>query len=109
MIHSLHSLQRAALALLLVPALALPLAAQQSPENIANYKLAEKYGSGFLRKFVYSTSVRPSWIGKTDRFHYSYRTSAGTRRRRLAAAASRGWLRWRWAVTASPTTRPGSC
>ncbi|MEE2887494.1 MAG: prolyl oligopeptidase family serine peptidase [Planctomycetota bacterium] len=45
----------------------------------ANFKLGEKYSSAYLRTFTYSTSVQPSWINKTDRFHYSFRTSAGTR------------------------------
>src|SRR5262249_11516750 len=31
----------------------------------------------FLRQFVYSTSVQPSWIGKSDSFWYQYSTSKG--------------------------------
>ncbi|MEE2886724.1 MAG: DPP IV N-terminal domain-containing protein [Planctomycetota bacterium] len=45
----------------------------------ANYKLAHKYSSSFLRQFTYSTSVSPSWIGKSERFWYSFRTSSGTK------------------------------
>ncbi len=45
----------------------------------ANWALAEKFGGQDLRKFVYSTSVTPNWIGKTEKFWYSYRTSSGTR------------------------------
>jgi len=44
----------------------------------ANFKLAYKYSPEFLKKFVYSTSVAPNWIGKTDSFWYEYRTSRGT-------------------------------
>ena len=55
------------------------LLAQAKPAAIPNWQLAEKFSSTRLRKFVYSTSIRPSWIGKTDRFWYSYRTSKGTR------------------------------
>ncbi|NRA97622.1 MAG: DPP IV N-terminal domain-containing protein, partial [Planctomycetes bacterium] len=56
-----------------------PVCAQAQPERArANWELADKYTSSFLRQFTYSTSVRPSWIGKTDRLWYSYKTSAGT-------------------------------
>ena len=48
-------------------------------QNNANYKLAQKYSSKFLKQFTYSTSVSPKWIGKSNRFHYSYRTSVGTK------------------------------
>ena len=44
----------------------------------ANWKLAYKYSPEFLKKFSYSTSVTPNWIGKTDTFWYEYRTSRGT-------------------------------
>src|SRR5262245_29935358 len=44
----------------------------------ANYKQAFHYNSEFLRQFIYSTSITPQWIGKTDVFWYSYRTSRGT-------------------------------
>jgi len=51
----------------------------QGTENQGNYKLAKKYSSSFLKQFSYSTSVSPQWIGKSNRFWYSYRTSAGTK------------------------------
>ena len=44
-----------------------------------NYEQALKYSNDYLRQFVYDTAVNPHWIGKTDVFWYSYRTSAGTR------------------------------
>lgn len=44
----------------------------------ANYKQAFHYSPAFLRQFVYDTSVTPNWIGKSDCFWYSYRTSRGT-------------------------------
>src|SRR5262245_30580371 len=55
-------------------------AAGAEPERVtqANYKQAFHYSSTFLQQFVYDTSVRPNWIGKTDCFWYSYRTSKGT-------------------------------
>ena len=40
----------------------------------ANYKQAYKYSPEFLRQFVYSTAVQPTWIGKTDSFWYQYNT-----------------------------------
>jgi dipeptidyl aminopeptidase/acylaminoacyl peptidase len=43
----------------------------------ANFKQAYKYSPEFLKKFSYSTSVTPNWIGKTDTFWYEYRTSKG--------------------------------
>jgi dipeptidyl-peptidase-4 len=44
----------------------------------ANYKQALKYSKSSLDPITYSTSVNPGWIGKTDTFWYSYRTSTGT-------------------------------
>jgi dipeptidyl-peptidase-4 len=43
----------------------------------ANFKLANKYSNEFLKQFIYSTTVEPHWIGKTDLFWYEYRTSTG--------------------------------
>src|SRR5262245_17200690 len=44
----------------------------------ANYKLARKYAKKNLDPLTYSAAVTPGWIGKTDLFWYSYRTSKGT-------------------------------
>jgi dipeptidyl aminopeptidase/acylaminoacyl peptidase len=44
----------------------------------ANYKQAFHFSNEFLRQFVYDVGVTPNWIGKTDTFWYSYRTSKGT-------------------------------
>ncbi len=43
-----------------------------------NFKQARLFSSPYLRQRTYSTSVTPKWIGETDRFWYSYRTSGGT-------------------------------
>jgi len=43
-----------------------------------NYRQAAQYSSRYLRQFLYDTSVRPNWIGETDSFWYSFRTSDGT-------------------------------
>lgn len=69
-------------ALILIVSLVLLGAAssQAEPERThgANYKQAFKYTPEYLRQFVYDTAVNPNWIGKTDTFWYSFRTSAGT-------------------------------
>jgi dipeptidyl-peptidase-4 len=49
---------------------------KQAPK--ANYKLASKYSLANLTPMMYSTSVVPTFIGKTDNFWYSFRTSKGT-------------------------------
>jgi dipeptidyl-peptidase 4 len=48
------------------------------PVTGANWRQAYKYATENLRKYVYSSSVRPVWVGKTDVFVYSFRTSKGT-------------------------------
>ncbi len=54
------------------------LAAQDDTTVRPNYKQAAFYSSEFIRQRTYSTSVRPGWLGKTDRFWYSYQTCDGT-------------------------------
>jgi len=67
-------------AALLLLAMAAPgLAAQQATPERANWAQAEKFSAANLRKFTYSTSLTPNWLGKSDRFWYSWRSSAGTR------------------------------
>src|SRR5262249_33901986 len=77
---------RGALAVLAVVAytgwLAVGRASSQAPAGTqrvtgANYRQAYRYSTEFLRQFVYSTSVTPNWIGKTDSFWYLYTTSKG--------------------------------
>lgn len=50
--------------------------AQTSSEK-ANYQLASKYSTNRLSKMVFSTSVSPHWLKKSDRFWYTYETSNG--------------------------------
>lgn len=50
--------------------------AQQSSEK-ANYQLASKYSTNRLNKMVFSTSVSPHWLKKSDRFWYTYETTNG--------------------------------
>jgi dipeptidyl aminopeptidase/acylaminoacyl peptidase len=53
--------------------------AEQERAARANYKQAFKYSAEYLKQFVYDTAVLPNWVGKTDTFWYSFRTSQGTR------------------------------
>ena len=66
-------------------------AGKSSPAPVygANWKQAFKYSSDNLRKFSFSRSVTPVWIGKTDAFIYSYRTAKGTRYYRVDPAKKR--------------------
>lgn len=43
-----------------------------------NYNLAAKFSPEKLKKIIFSTEVQPNWINHTDKFWYSYATSAGT-------------------------------
>ncbi len=50
--------------------------AQQSVEK-ANYQLAARFSTKKLEKMVFSTSVDPHWLKKSDRFWYVYETTEG--------------------------------
>ncbi|MBX7134578.1 MAG: DPP IV N-terminal domain-containing protein [Fimbriimonadaceae bacterium] len=45
----------------------------------ANWKLANRFTAESLRPFVYSSSLTPGWINRTDNFWYSWRDSRGVR------------------------------
>jgi len=64
-------------------------AEEQVRPNGANYALANKYSTSFLRQFTYDSAVTPNFIGKTDAFWYSYRTSQGTNFWRVDPEAAR--------------------
>lgn len=59
---------------LVVPAASL---SAQQQHSVANYKLANKFSRDYVQQRIHSTSVRPQWIGETDRFWYSYETGTG--------------------------------
>ncbi len=42
-----------------------------------NYELAARYSPEQVKKMVFSTSVNPHWLKKSDRFWYEYETSDG--------------------------------
>ena len=44
----------------------------------ANFQMAEKFATDRLRKMSGSTSVRPAWLHKSNKFWYSYKTGNGT-------------------------------
>jgi dipeptidyl aminopeptidase/acylaminoacyl peptidase len=68
-----------ALALMCLVAALAPARADRAERSTprVNYKQALKYSAANLTPLTYSTSLVPGWIGKTDLFWYSYRTSKG--------------------------------
>ena len=54
---------------------------QDTSENnlpTPNYRQAAKYSPTNLGKLVHSTSVRPHWLKKGNRFWYQYKTTEGS-------------------------------
>ena len=51
--------------------------AQQTPVTKANYQQAARFAPRKLSKLIFSTSVDPHWLKKSDRFWYEYETTAG--------------------------------
>lgn len=51
--------------------------AQPTPMVKANYQAAARWSPKKLDKMVFSTSVDPHWLKKSDRFWYVYETSEG--------------------------------
>ena len=64
-------------ALLLICITYEPCVAQQIPATKANYPLAARYSPQKLNKLVFSLTVEPHWLKKSDRFWYVYQTSEG--------------------------------
>lgn len=57
--------------------------------NKANWELANRFTAESLRPFVYSTSLTPNWINKTDVFWYDWRDSSGIHFYRVDAKAKK--------------------
>lgn len=55
------------------------LALAQEPIYKGNYELASRFAPAKLRKMIFSTSVNPHWMKKSDRFWYEYESSDGKR------------------------------
>ncbi len=53
------------------------IAQQDNKEVKSNYLLASKFSPSKLDKMVFSTSVDPHWLKKSNRFWYSYQTTSG--------------------------------
>src|SRR5687767_4043533 len=53
--------------------------AQQAPVIKSNYQLAARFSPTKLSKLIYSTSVDPHWLKKSNRFWYQYETAEGKR------------------------------
>src|SRR5687768_15244866 len=54
----------------------LQLSAQEKVQK-ANYNLAARFAPKKLDKMIFSTSVDPHWLKKSDRFWYVYETPQG--------------------------------
>lgn len=58
----------------------LPVAAQERmPLTKSNYAAAERFSTAKVRQMVYSTSVQPNWLEKSNRFWYTYNGQDGTK------------------------------
>jgi dipeptidyl-peptidase-4 len=51
--------------------------AQNTPVTKANYQQAARFAPRKLDKLIFSTSVDPHWLKKSDRFWYVYETTEG--------------------------------
>lgn len=51
--------------------------AQNTPVTKANYQLAARFSPKKLEKLIFTTSVDPHWLKKSDRFWYMYETTEG--------------------------------
>lgn len=49
----------------------------QEPVFKGNYELAARFSPEKVKKMIFSTSVDPHWMKKSDRFWYEYETSQG--------------------------------
>ena len=65
------------LLLFVCAAAALSASAQRTPVTTANYDLAARFSPERMRAMVFSTSVDPHFLKKSDRFWYEYATPAG--------------------------------
>lgn len=72
---------------LLTAALAVPMTIADEPA--ANWKLANQFSQSYIRQYVYSTTLTPNFINKTDEFWYSWRDSKGVKFWRVNPKAKR--------------------
>ncbi|WP_435313045.1 DPP IV N-terminal domain-containing protein [Cellulophaga fucicola] len=71
-------IKKTALLLLLLVATTVTFA-QEETTNVPtpNYRQAAKFSPDNLKKIVHSTSVRPNWLKKGNKFWYQYKTTEG--------------------------------
>lgn len=70
----------ASFGVLLVAVATIPVAVGQVVvTNRANWKLSNRYTADYVRQYVYSTTLTPGWINKTDTFWYSWKDSNGVK------------------------------
>lgn len=82
--------------------------AQETPEP--NYRLAARFSPKNIAKLVHSTSVRPHWLKKGNRFWYQYKTSEGSKyylvdadaRRRTPLFDNEKMAKWLSEITKDP-------
>jgi dipeptidyl aminopeptidase/acylaminoacyl peptidase len=82
--------------------------AQEAPEP--NYRLAARFSPKNIAKLVHSTSVRPHWLKKGNRFWYQYKTSEGSKyylvdadaRRRTPLFDNEKMAKWLSEITKDP-------
>lgn len=63
--------------LLLLSIFFAPTIAQQTPVTKANYQAAARFSPKKLDKMVFTTSIDPHWLKRSDRFWYMYETTEG--------------------------------
>ncbi len=61
----------------IVASTVLCVSAQQTPVTKANYELPARFTPDKMRTMVFSTTVDPHYLKKSDRFWYSYQTTTG--------------------------------
>ena len=57
---------------------ALLLAGVSATAQEPNYALADQFSAKKVNNMVFSTAIRPNWFKNSDKFWYSWKTSAGT-------------------------------
>ncbi len=78
---------------------------QQIPAPKANYVLAARFAPKKVEKMVFSISVDPHWLKKTDRFWYMYETSEGKKWYMVDASKGEKKLLFDHAALAAKLTR----
>ena len=70
--------RRAGVGVLILSALTTAVHAQQPVVN-ANWALSDKFSNSNLRPYIYTSTVAPRWIGKSDSMWYNWKDRNGSR------------------------------